>query len=255
VSEKDAAVRANPRHDGAAPALSPLMSGLAELAERWHLDSTQVGALARSLELLTTDPLAPSTVDTAAALDVHIADSLSALALAAVRRARTVADLGSGSGFPGIALAIALPQATVALVESSGRRCAFLERLRAHAGVANAHVVHARAEAWPQGLAAHDLITARALAPLPVLCEYAAPLLRIGGALVAWKGAVSGAEAGAGEAAAQQLGLSGAEVIRSEPYAGSVAHHLHVYRKLAQTPPQYPRRPGIARRRPIGGGS
>ncbi len=227
---------------------------LAELAERWDLDAGQVDALARALEVLSTDQLAPSAVRGADAMDVHVADSLSALGLEPVAQAREIADLGSGAGFPGLALAIALPAARVALVDSGARKCEFLARMCSAAGVENAYVVHARAEQWVDGLGRHDLVTARALAPLAVLCEYAAPLLAIGGSLVAWKGAVAPAEVQTAERAAAQLGLRADEVVRSEPYAGSVAHHLHSYRKVAQTPPEYPRRPGIARKRPIGGG-
>ena len=229
-------------------------AGLAALAGRWTLDGGQVQALARLLEVLDGDPSAPTAVRGGEAVEVHVADSLSALALDAVTQARAIADLGSGAGFPGLVLAVALPGAQVALVESAARKCAFLERACTAAGVRNAHVVHARAEQWPQGLEAHDLVTARALAPLAVVCEYAAPLLAPGGTLVAWKGAVSEAETRAGELAAAQLGFQPCVVVRSEPYAGSVAHHLHVYRKVAQTPARYPRRPGMARKRPIGGG-
>ena len=227
-------------------------SSLATLAERWRLADEQVARLARVLETLAHDPLAPTSIRDERALDAHIADSLTALDLDCVARARTVADLGSGAGFPGIVLAIALPQAEVALVESASRKCAFLERLCASAGVANARVIHARVEEWAQGLGAHDLVVARALAPLAVLCEYAAPLLAPGGSLVAWKGAVSAAEAEAGERAAPLLGLRARGAVRATPYAGSVAHHLYLFEKVAATPPRYPRRPGTARKHPLG---
>ena len=177
-------------------------SRLRELGERWSLDSRQLATLERIVAMLVSDPLAPSAVAPDAVLDVHVADSLSALALPQVTRARTVADLGSGAGFPGLALAVALPRARVALVESVSRKCRFLERVCSGAGVENAHVVHARAERWPDGLGRHDLVTARALAPLAVLCEYAAPLLASGGTLVAWKGEIGLSEAQMGERAA-----------------------------------------------------
>jgi 16S rRNA (guanine527-N7)-methyltransferase len=227
---------------------------LDELAARWDLDPRQVAALASALRILGADPLAPSAVRGAEAVDVHVADSLSALELEPVRHAREIADLGSGPGFPGLALAIALPHARVALVESAARKCEFLARLCASAGVQNARVVHARAEQWRDGLGKHDLVSARALAPLAVLCEYAAPLLAPDGALVAWKGAVSVAESTAAANAGMELGLQLEQVVRTEPYAGSMAHHLHVYRKVAPTPPGYPRRAGVASKRPIGGG-
>jgi 16S rRNA (guanine527-N7)-methyltransferase len=127
---------------------------LGELAERWALGASQVAALAGALELLRLDPLAPSSVRGADAVDVHVADSLSALALEAVARATAIADLGSGSGFPGLVLAVALPGARVALVESAARRCEFLERLRLAAGAQNAYVVRARVEEWAAGAGA-----------------------------------------------------------------------------------------------------
>jgi len=225
---------------------------LNELGERWGLAPIQITMLARALEVLATDPYAPSSVRGVAAVDVHVADSLSALALECVVRAKAVADLGSGAGFPGLVLAVALPDARVALVESAARKCAFLERACSLAEIGNARVVRARAEEWAEGIGAHDLVVARALAPLAVVCEYAAPLLAIGGSLVAWKGAVAESESTAAGLAAPQLGLERGEVVRSEPYAGSVAHHLHVYRKVALTPPEYPRRAGVARKRPLG---
>lgn len=227
---------------------------LAQLGERWGLGEAQLQTLQRLLDVLHADEHTPSTVRGRAAVDVHVADSLSALALEPVRRAEAVADLGSGAGFPGVVLAVALPQARVALVESAVRKCEFLERLISSLGITNALVVHARAEDWPGGLGAQDLVVARALAPLTVLCEYAAPLLTLGGTLVAWKGEVGAAEAESGARAADVLGLSAEGAVRGEPYAGSVAHHLHVFRKVAQTPAGYPRRPGMASKRPLGGG-
>jgi 16S rRNA (guanine527-N7)-methyltransferase len=167
-----------------------------------------------------------------------------------VREARRVADLGTGAGWPGLALAAALP-ARVALVESAIRRCQYLERAVAAGGLGNVDVVHARAEEWPEGIGAHDLVTARALAALPVLCEYAAPLLAEGGALVAWKSLVEPAEAEAGAAAAAVLGLEPAGVHAVDPYPEAERRTLHVFRKIAPTPDRFPRRPGMAVKRPL----
>lgn len=94
-------------------------------------------------------------------------------------------------------------------------------------------------------------MTARALAPLAVLVEYAAPLLREGGALVAWKGGRDPAEESAGAIAAERLGLAGGRVLRVEPFEGARDRHLHVLSKVAPTPPGFPRRPGMARKRPL----
>lgn len=205
------------------------------------------------LELLAGDPAAPSSVrDPQRAAEVHIADSLSVLALPEAARAERVVDLGSGAGFPGLPLAIARPHADVALLESSRRKCEFLGRALTVTGAANARVVCSRAEAWAAGRGWADLVVARALGELALVCEYAAPLLARGGALVAWKGSVSPAERSAGELAAGEVGLDPTAVVRTAPYPGSVSHHLHVYMKIADTPARFPRRPGAAQKRPLG---
>jgi 16S rRNA (guanine527-N7)-methyltransferase len=207
------------------------------------------------LELQASDPTASTTVrDPAQAVDRHVADSLVALELDAVRGARRIADLGSGAGWPGLALAAALPAARVALVESAVRHCRYLERAMAAGGLSNVEVVHARAEEWAAGVGVHDLVTARALAALPVVCEYAAPLLVEGGVLVAWKGAVADEEAAAGAAAAGELGLEVGEVRAVSPYPAAARRTLHVFRKIAPTPARFPRRPGMAVKRPLGAG-
>jgi 16S rRNA (guanine527-N7)-methyltransferase len=205
------------------------------------------------LDVLADDVHAPSSVvERERAVDVHLADSLSALALDVVRSAGRVADVGAGAGFPGLVLAIALPHAEVALVESTQRKCAFLERARAAIKAENVTVVASRVEAWKEGCDRYDVVTARAVGSLALLCEYAAPLLRVGGSLVAWKGAVSDAESRAGAAASSELGMEPAGVIRTEPYAGCAAHHLYMYAKISNTPNRFPRRPGMAQKHPLG---
>lgn len=226
------------------------MKRLDELGSRYGV---ALDALAPILELQATDPTASTTVrDPAEAVDRHVADSLVALELDAVRAARRIADLGAGAGWPGLALAAALPQAHVALVESAVRHTRYLERAVAAGGLTNVEVVHARAEEWRAGIGGHDVICARALASLPVLCEYAAPLLMETGVLVAWKGAVPEGEARAGTAAAAIVGLEPVEVRAVEPYPEADRRTLHVFRKVAPTPDRFPRRPGIAVKRPLG---
>ncbi len=137
------------------------------------------------------------------------------------------------------------------LVESAARRCRYLERAVAAADLPNVDVVHARVEEWQPGFGAHDLVTARALAVLPVVVEYAAPLLAEGGTLVAWKGAVDEAESADGAAAAEVVGLEPREVRRVSPFPDAANHTLHVFQKVAPTPSRFPRRPGMAAKRPL----
>jgi 16S rRNA (guanine527-N7)-methyltransferase len=222
---------------------------LAEVAAEHGLDDEQRGRLARLLELVAADAHAPTAVrDPAEAVDVHLADSLAGLGIAAVGQAATMADLGSGAGFPGLPLAIARPDAHVTLVESASRKARFLEAAVEATGSANVAVIHARAEEWEAEV---DLVVARALDSLAVLAEYAAPLLRIGGSLVAWKGRRDPDEESQGAAAAAQLGLEIAEIVPVQPYSASRDRHLHVMAKRSPTPPGFPRAPGRARKRPL----
>ena len=150
-------------------------------------------------------------------------------------------------------LAVALPRARVDLIESAGRKAALIERLIDAAGIDNAHAVHDRVEDWAagEGREAYDAVVVRALGPLALLAEYAAPLLREGGLLVAWKGARDPAEEAATRAAADKLGLEPREVRPVEPYPGSRNRHLHLYLKVKPTPEGFPRRPGMAAKRPL----
>jgi 16S rRNA (guanine527-N7)-methyltransferase len=223
------------------------------LAGDHDLTAGQLEKLAAMLLALEQDEHAPTAIrSTEDAARLHVSDSLVALELEPVRAAQRIADLGSGAGFPGLALAVALPAAQVSLVESQRRRCEFLNRVSEQAGVENALVVCARAEEWREGIARNDVAVARALAPQPVVLEYAAPLLRMGGTLVDWRGRRDpGAEDAASRASAL-LGLRLVEVRRVIPFEGATDLHLHVFVKEGETPERFPRRAGMASKRPLG---
>lgn len=211
------------------------------------------------LEALAAEPDPHTTVsEPEAALEVHVADSLSGLEVSGLSAARRIADIGAGAGFPGLVLAMALPRAQVDLVESAGRKTALMGRLIQAVGLSNARSVTARVEDFARipaslggGAGAYDAVTARAVGPLAVLVEYAAPLLLDGGVLVAWKGARDADEEAAGAAAAREVGMAVEEVLPVKPYPRSENRHLHVFRKVAPTPDRFPRRAGMARKRPL----
>lgn len=183
----------------------------------------------------------------------HVLDSRSGLEVPELRAARSIADIGAGAGFPGLVLALELAAASVDLVESSRRKADMIARLVATAGIGNARPIHARVEEWGagEGREAYDAATARAVAPLGVLVEYAAPLLRPGGVLVAWKAAVSRVEADGGQHAADALGMSPRPPVRVEPWPEARDRWLHVFEKTGPTPAGFPRRPGMASKRPL----
>jgi 16S rRNA (guanine527-N7)-methyltransferase len=226
---------------------------LEELTFRYGLAVRQREQLVRLLSIISRDERAPTAVRRQEfAVDAHIADSLVALELEVVRSAATIADLGAGAGFPGLALAVALPASELRLVDSQRRKCAFMSAVLAEAGVENARVVCARAEEWGEGVGQNDVVTARALAAQPVVLEYAAPLLRLGGTLVDWRGKRARRDEAEAAAAAEELGLRLLEVRRVQPFAAATDRHLHVYSKVREPPARFPRRAGIARKRPIG---
>jgi 16S rRNA (guanine527-N7)-methyltransferase len=161
-----------------------------------------------------------------------VEDSLRALPLL-TRHGDPVVDVGSGGGAPGIPLALALPEREFVLLEAQRRKCVFLERW----APPNARVVCGRAE--EQGVDWAGLALAKALAPPPVAAEWCLPLVRPGGAVVLFVGETADVEAVARVSA--QLG--GGE---PEEHGG-----LLLVPKLEPTPPGFPRRPGVARKRPL----
>lgn len=232
------------------------MSGRPDLRRalaRYALDDGQIEQLAAILHELDTAERAPTTVRAPReAADAHLADSLVGLEFDELRSARTIADVGSGAGFPGTALAVALPDAQVSLIESQRRKCEFLRTLCANAHIANAQVVCARVEEWGEGEGASDAVVVRALAAQPVVLEYGAPLLKVGGVLLDWRGKRSEVEEAAAAAAAPALGLGLREIRRVQPFAQARDRHVHVFVKSEQTPARFPRRAGMARKRPLG---
>jgi 16S rRNA (guanine527-N7)-methyltransferase len=211
--------------------------------------------LQRVLELLASERASVSSItDPQRAWKVHVADSLTGLEFAALREASTIADIGSGAGFPGLVLAVALPGARLDLVESVGRKCDFIQSAIDAAGIANARVINARSEELAQadGREAYEAVTARAVGRLSTLAELASPLLGDGGALVAWKGKRDPEEEAQLANAAEALAMRPEEVRHVGPYAGSRHRHLHLARKSGPTPAGLPRRPGMAKKRPRG---
>lgn len=222
------------------------------LCARYRLEPEQGERLRRLVAVAAHDQSAPTTIrDPLGVVDMHIADSLVGLEVEALMSASRIADLGSGAGMPGLPLAIALPRARVSLVESQSRKCEFIANAIAAAGATNVSVVNDRAEQWQQGIASQEAVLARALAPPPVVAEYAAPLLEIGGVLVDWRGRREPDGERDAIVAARQLGLELCEVRRVAPFPAARDRHLHVYRKVAPTPQRFPRRAGIARKRPL----
>jgi 16S rRNA (guanine527-N7)-methyltransferase len=225
-----------------APALrAELPAGFADAAEAYVRLLLEANARLNLTRVVEPDDVAR----------LHLLDSLAALPL--VPRAGAAVDLGSGGGVPGIVLALARPDVRWTLVDSVGKKADALRGFVAALDLTNVEVLAERAELLGRGPSreAFDLVTARACAALPVLAEYALPLLRIGGTLIAWKGRISPEELAAGATASELLGGDVPEM-RATGIAALGDHRFVVIGKRRPTDRRWPRRPGEPARRPLG---
>jgi 16S rRNA (guanine527-N7)-methyltransferase len=185
----------------------------------------------------------------------HFLDSLSCLKVMRISGAARVVDVGTGAGFPGLPLKIAVPGIRLTLVEATGKKAEFCRHIIDRLQLRDAEVVHARAEEAGQDPALReqfDWALARAVAELPVLAEYLMPLVKVGGFALAQKGESGPAEAHAAEGALRLLGGAVVKVAPVELPGVPETRYLVVMAKTACTPPEYPRRPGLPSKKPLG---
>ena len=171
---------------------------------------------------------------------LHLLDSLSVLCCAELK-GKTLIDVGCGAGFPGVPVAIACPEAKVTLLDSLAKRMNWLETVLPELGISNARCITARAEeAVGKCREKFDFATSRAVARLNILLELTAPYVRVGGAVLALKGAAAREELAEAKNAIAKLGLK-VEEVKEFPVDGAM-HAVIVLRKVHPTPPQFPRR-------------
>ena len=179
---------------------------------------------------------------------LHLLDSLTVLCCADLK-GKTLIDVGCGAGFPGVPLAIACPEANITLLDSLGKRVKWLEQVLPQLGI-HAECVTARAEeAVASRRESYDFATSRAVARLNILLELTAPYVKVGGAVLAMKGAAAKEELSECAGAMKKLGLK-LEDVREFPIDGT-SHAVIVLRKIAPTPKQYPRRYAKIKQSPL----
>ena len=179
---------------------------------------------------------------------LHLLDSLTVLSSADLS-GKSLIDVGCGAGFPGVPLAIACPDARITLLDSLGKRMKWLETVLPELGIA-AECVTARAEeAVATRRDCYDYATSRAVARLNILLELTAPYVKVGGAVLAMKGAAAKEELAECANAIKKLGLK-LECVKEFPIDGT-AHAVIVLRKVAPTPPRYPRRFAQIKKSPL----
>ena len=238
------------------------MIGLLEVqAAAWglRLDSERLGCLTKYVELLGSyeeaNVIGPGSAGSIL-LD-HTLDSLSCFLFGPLASAQRLADVGSGGGLPGIPIKIAKPDLATTLIESTGKKARFLRRAIETLSLQGVEVVNGRVEEVAQDAAyrgAYDVVTARAVARLPVLAEYCVPLLRPGGHAISMKAKLEAEELSEGSRAAEKLGARVSTVLRVPhlPELGAKERRLVILEKVTETPDKYPRNVGVPARKPLG---
>lgn len=229
-------------------------------AEAWsiELDERRLSLLGEYARLLAEYELANviGTRDRGQIVVEHLLDALSCLLIEDFFATSTLVDVGAGGGLPGIPLAIVRPGLDVTLLEATEKKVAFLDYARAALGLENLSLLNTRAEEAgrrPEHRGGFDVATARALAALPVVVEYCAPLLRVGGVVLAMKGRLSEEELAGGRIAARKLGLE-LRGMRKVEYLAELPQkerRLVVFDKVNTTSNKFPRRTGLAKKQPL----
>jgi 16S rRNA (guanine527-N7)-methyltransferase len=206
----------------------------------------QAGQLVALVDRVLQEPQNLTAIDDVAeAVERHLADSLAGLTRPELS-GPTLADLGSGGGFPGLVIAILRPDIAVTLVESERRKAEWLAR--ASVDLRNVRVVADRSESFAEReRETYTTVTARAVAPVVPTIEMAAPLVALGGQFVLW---TSDAPTHDAAAAAELVGFAAPVSHRVEPFPGARRRVL-TFRKDLPTPARFPRRPGRATSRPL----
>jgi 16S rRNA (guanine527-N7)-methyltransferase len=184
----------------------------------------------------------------------HFLDSLSVLRAIPIQPGKRVIDVGTGAGFPGVPLRIVCSDMRLTLLESTGKKTAFLEHIVSELNLTNTRIVNARAEDAgqdPEHREKYDLVLARAVAHMPILVEYLLPLCKVGGYCVALKGESAATEIGVAETALRLLGGRFVQLTPIELPHVAETHYLVVIEKVAATPHLYPRKPGIPSKKPL----
>ena len=224
-----------------------------------YLDDGRLDRLERYARLLASYKKANviGTRDLDRILLDHVLDSLSCFLHEPLWEAGRLADVGSGGGLPGIPISIVRPDLRTTLIESTRKKADFLRHAAEQLALANLEVVNARVEdigRTQEQRSVYGIVTTRAVARLSVVAEYCVPLLEVGSQAIAMKAGLEGEEYEEGRRATGALGatIAGVEPVAVLPEVGEKERNLVILKKGRETPARYPRKAGMAAKRPLG---
>jgi 16S rRNA (guanine527-N7)-methyltransferase len=248
-------VRQSPAPTQVNPALKPFLEGLHQLG--LELTEQQSGQFLRYREELldwNTRINLTAITNPEEVMIKHFLDSLSLLMAFDAPEARLL-DIGAGAGFPGLPLKIVHPQWQLLLLEATGKKVAFLQHLIETLSFTNIVAVHGRAEELAHKAeyrASFDVVTARAVASLPALLEYAAPFCRVGGQIIFPKKGELAGELAQGKSAARKVGAVLKDDIAVRLPGLDDGRRLLVWEQVSKCPAQFPRSGTVMAKKPLG---
>lgn len=184
----------------------------------------------------------------------HFLDSISAITNNYIKDGMSIIDVGTGAGFPGLPLRICLKNVKLTLLDSLNKRINFLQEVSAKVGIDDIEFIHGRAEDFGKDenyREKYDIATARAVAGLPVLIEFCAPFIKLGGYFVCLKGPNANLELEEAKKAIEIMGLEFVEKIDVKLPEFDLSHNILVFKKIKNTPEKYPRKAGKPSKNPI----
>ena len=185
---------------------------------------------------------------------IHFLDSISAITNNYIKDGMSIIDVGTGAGFPGLPLRICLKNVKLTLLDSLNKRINFLQEVSAKVGIDDIEFIHGRAEDFGKDenyREKYDIATARAVAGLPVLIEFCAPFIKLGGYFVCLKGPNANLELEEAKKAIEIMGLEFVEKIDVKLPELDLSHNILVFKKIKNTPEKYPRKAGKPSKNPI----
>lgn len=239
--------------------MSPEMGKLCAALKEWNIDidNSKLEKFEQYMDLLlewNKKMNLTAITDPEQIVIEHFMDSISLLKFHMIKESKSLIDVGTGAGFPGLPLKIMLPEIKLVLLDSLRKRTDFLHKVVEELELDNVLIIHGRAEDMGQDeefREKFDIVVSRAVAPLRILLEYCVPFVKLGGYFVSYKGPAAENEIEEAQNAFKELKLEKLEVKQVDIPYSEKKHNLIFIQKTSKTPNKYPRTPSKVKKSPL----